>query len=352
MENVEIAAGRRRPGADPARSVANPAGRPAQPSRGTAPLIVAIALGVGLAVAPLVFQMFSRAPKGGDMLDGFRPYMTEEQISDFQGYMQVIDEGVVETEDQVQPDTEASLQLDEDEFADRYALVAGLEEQWPGIDDDMSDMLDTMERNLDNFAAVDALPPFALFPWFFVIPGVIVAALATAALIARRRGRRARALVVILGVMGIGLIAAPIVFQMFTRAPEGKEMIDDFRPLMTREKVTTIQGYFLTIGGGEGQLRNDVFPDLEAAGGGGPEDYPAVDTFLEDWPTINNEFAPMIGAMNDNLENYAAVEALPPFTLFPWFFAIPGLILAGLAFVARPRHQSATADLEPQGEPR
>ncbi|MGH9027794.1 MAG: hypothetical protein ACRDWD_17025 [Acidimicrobiia bacterium] len=325
-------------------AVAEAETRADRPRRGrTAPLIAALVLGLGLVAAPAVFQMFSRAPKGGDMLDGFRPYMTEAKVAEFQGYLGTIDEGAVETEDQVERDAEASVDLGAGGFADQYPLVAEFEDQWPAIDADMSDMLDTMERNLDNYAAVDALPPFDLFPWFFVLPGLIIAGLAAATLLARRRGRSSRTLVVLLGVMGLGLIAAPAVFQMFTRAPEGKEMIDDFRLLMTEEKVRTIQGYFLTIGSGEGQLRLNVLPDLETAGD--ETTYPAVGEFSEEWPTINNEFAPMIGAMSDNVENYEAVDALPPFTLFPWFFVVPGVLVIAFAFFAWPRRDPAH-DLE------
>ena len=44
--------------------------------------------------------------------------------------------------------------------------------------------------------------------------------------------------------------------------------------------------------------------------------------------------APMIGAMADNLGNYAAVKALPPFPLFPWFFVLPGLLVVAFAGLA------------------
>jgi hypothetical protein len=46
---------------------------------------------------------------------------------------------------------------------------------------------------------------------------------------------------------------------------------------------------------------------------------------------------PMIGAMSDNVSNYQAVAALPPFPLFPWFFVAPGLLVAGSALLAGPR---------------
>jgi len=36
--------------------------------------------------------------------------------------------------------------------------------------------------------------------------------------------------------LGIAVAAAPVAFQMFDRAPKGADMIDDFRPMMTRER--------------------------------------------------------------------------------------------------------------------
>jgi uncharacterized membrane protein len=38
-----------------------------------------------------------------------------------------------------------------------------------------------MSDNVTNYQAVASLPPFPLFPWFFVIPGVLVVGFALAA---------------------------------------------------------------------------------------------------------------------------------------------------------------------------
>jgi hypothetical protein len=93
---------------------------------------------------------------------------------------------------------------------------------------------------------------------------------------------------------------------------------------MSREKVTTVQGYFITIGTGEGELRTGVLPASGITRGSAP----AVERLNAEWPRINGDLAPMVGVMADNLDNYAAVDALPPFALFPWFFLIPGLAVA------------------------
>jgi hypothetical protein len=294
------------------------------------PVIAILCLGLGLVAAPAVFQMFTRAPEGGIMINEFRPYMTQVKIDQFQGYMAEIDAAVTEIDSAVEPEVRRELDLDEGGFDEAFPLTTSLQDGWDGVYADMNDdMLANIEDNLDNFAAVDALPPFAMFPWFFVVPGLLTAGVATSVLISGRRGNGAGRRLVVLAVLGVGILAAPAIFQMFTRAPDGGAMINDFEPLMPRERVQTIQGYFLVIGGGEGEMRNAVLPEA------GAQDFPAVEAFNEDWPLINSEMAPMIGAMSDNVENYAAVKALPPFALFPWFFVIPGLAILVLALVAR-----------------
>lgn len=299
------------------------------------PLVVILVLGVGLALAPAAFQMFTRAPEGGTMIEEFRPFMNEATITDFRGYLDEIGAARDETTAELQP----ALGTPE-EFAADYPQAAAFVEQWDGIDADMSDMLDTIDANRDEFDGVSSLPPFALFPWFFVVPGVLLAVLAGWSLWRTRRGRRP--LTVALVVLGVGLLLAPAVFQMFTRAPGGGRMIDDFESLMTRERVTQIQGYFITIGSGEGQLRTAVVPAAVEQEGGSAADYPATAQLSDDWPQLLSEMSDMVGAMADNLDNYAAVAALPPFPLFPWFFVVPGVAVIVLALVARPRRPAAS----------
>ena len=192
---------------------------------------------------------------------------------------------------------------------------------------------------MDNYAAVAALPPFDLFPWFFVLPGAMVAGLSGVLLWRGRHGPPPRAGLWVLAGLGLALIAAPAVFQMFTRAPKGGDMIESFRPMMTHERVQNVQGYFVTLGGGEGQLRVGAIPAYEAAGGQ-ISDFPAITEFSAQWPTIVGEFNPMIATMSDNIDNFEAVDAMPSFPLFPWFFVIPGLLVGGCAVLALRRSPS------------
>jgi len=303
--------------------------------------VAALVLGLGLAAAPVAFQMFSRAPKGGDMIDAFEPYMRPAKIGQFQGYIAAIRAADVEVDDSLVPVLEDQLGLDEAAIGKQFPQLEGLRNGWPTIDADMSDMLTKMERNIENYDAVAALPPFPLFPWFFVAPGLMIAGFAVWGLRSSGRGNTRRRAAIALIVMGLGVVAAPAIFQMFSRAPKGADMIDDFRSLMTIEKLRSIQGYFVTMASGEGDLRNGVVPAL-ATEEGVPDativaEFPDIEVFIDDWPTMFTEFAPMIGTMQENVPNYEAVDALPPFGLFPWFFVVPGLLVAGLGIAARRR---------------
>jgi hypothetical protein len=306
--------------------------RTAQP-RGAG--IAAIVIGLGLTAAPFAFQMFSRAPKGATMLHDFRPFMTDARLAGFHADIAKIDAAVLEISAQHVPSSPSGS-------------YRGFAEQWPTIHADMSDLLDNVTSNLGNYRAVAALPSFTLFPWFFVIPGVFIAVAGVLSLRPRTR-RSAR---IALAALGIGLILAPAVFQMFTRAPKGGDMMTAFKDIETTQNVQKIQGYFSTMAIGQGAIRLEIVPALERSGRSAEQiatELPAVTELDRDWVHILNDMTPMIGAMSDNVPNYQAIAALPPFPLFPWFFVIPGVIVAGLAAVPIQRRRTASTHPSIQG---
>lgn len=251
---------------------------------------IALVVGIGLAVAPAVFQMFTRAPLGGTMIDDFQPYMRQQTIDEFRVYMSDIDAATAEAA-ALRLQMVAAGSLTADQYDTTYAGVKTLTTDWATIDADMCDLLDRMDANMGNYAAVAALPPFPLFPWFFVLPGLMVAAVAGSILWATRDGstRSPRRRLWALAGLGVAIIAAPVAFQMFTRAPKAGEMIDSFRPMMTRERVQNVQRYFITLGGAEGQLRVGAIPAY-VAGGGDATDYPGIAAWSAQWPTIVSDF--------------------------------------------------------------
>lgn len=303
--------------------------------RGRRRIFLAIGLiGLGLIAAPAVFQMFDRAPKGAQMIAEFEPYMTTQRLDRYQLEVRQIDEGVREADTAVARALAGPGESAHRRFEARYPGFADFRRQWGPINADMTNLMDTIEDNIGNYEAMAGLPNFKLFPWFFVVPGVLLVLIAIAGVtLARRR----RAALWGAAAIGIGLLLAPLAFGMFGAAPKGGRMMNAFETIETRKKVETIQGYFGTIAVGQGTLRLELVPALRKAGMSDRQiaaRFPAVTTLNDRWVSILNDLTPMIGVMSDNVDNYAAVAALPPFPLFPWFFVAPGLLLAGLALGA------------------
>jgi len=314
-------------------------------------LIVLAALGLGLAVAPVAFRMFDRGPQGAQMMEEFKPFMTDARLDGFQRHIRDIGAGVREADGPVAVALEGRGAPAHRRFERRFPGFAQFRSDWGPIDADMSNLLDTIQANAGNYRAVAALPSFKLFPWFFVVPGVLIALLALTAAVAPRSWPALRW---VLFALGIGLVLAPVAFQMFDRAPKGGRMMSAFETIETRPKVEQIQGYFATIAVGQGALRLEIVPALRRSGlaaGAIARRFPDVVTLNRRWIPILNDMTPMIGAMSDNVDNYQAIRSLPPFALFPWFFVVPGLLVAGLAFASRPRSgrtAPATAALTPR----
>jgi hypothetical protein len=314
-------------------------------------LVALAVIGVGLAAAPLIFGMFDRGPKGARMMEDFTPFMTDARLNGFQRHIRDIGAGVREANGPVAVALEGRGAAAHRRFDRRFPGFAQFHRDWRPIDADMTNLLDAIQANAGNYRAVAALPSFELFPWFFVVPGVLVALLALAGAVAPRSWPALRWALVALG---MGLVLAPVAFGMFDRAPKGGRMMDAFETIETRAKVERIQGYFATIAVGQGALRLEIVPALRRAGIEARQvaaRFPDVVTLNRRWIPILNDMTPMIGAMSDNVDNYQAIKSLPPFPLFPWFFVVPGLLIAGVAFAARSRGgrtAPATAALTPR----
>src|SRR4051794_22318329 len=306
-------------------------------------LVALLVIGIGLALAPVAFKMFDRAPKGAEMMDEFKPFMTDARLSGFQRHIRNIDAAVHQTNGRVVVALEGHGAAAHARFDKRFAGFAQFHDEWPPINDDMSGLMTKIKSNAGNYRAMVALPDFRLFPWFFVIPGVILALLALVGLLVPRTWGPLRWVAVALG---IGLVLAPVAFKMFDRGPKGAEMMSAFKTIETRKKVETIQSYFATMAVGQGSLRLEVVPALRREGLSKEQiarRFPDVQRLDERWIPILNDMTPMIGAMSDNVDNYDAIKSLPSFKLFPWFFVVPGLLIIGLALLRPPTPHQGVA---------
>jgi hypothetical protein len=299
------------------------------------PFAVAL-VGVALIAFPFATDMFARTPKGADMITAFKPYMQPARLASYELDVRQLDEGFTQAAAKgpalLSPHTSATAAQRRFDASDPELIQ--FEQQWPQVRSTLDGLIGTIQANRDNYEAVAALPRFTLFPWFFIVPGAILLLLATAALVAPGAWRPLRWAVVALA---IGLIAAPLAFQMWSRAPKGAALVSAFHNVETQSLVTKVQNDFATITTGEGALGGELVPALEEHGlsiAQVDKALPGVARLEGNWIEILQGLTPMIGVMSNNVANYQAVAALPEFGLFPWLFLIAGVLVAALVLLS------------------
>ena len=191
-------------------------------------------------------------------------------------------------------------------------------------------------------------------------------------------------------VVGVVMIIAPFLMGLPDKADGGQKMIAAFEPIMAEENVQTTSDYYYDVfvplgdvvpamsqenidrfngyNAGIEALGTDVeamVPALaEATGmtaeqvqGFMGEQFPAMTQMMQALPQMQEDFTGLMGLMGANVAvfaevpgglehyeplvttmveqrvNYDKVASLPDFTMFTWFFVIPGALLVAFALI-------------------
>jgi hypothetical protein len=205
--------------------------------------------------------------------------------------------------------------------------------------------------------------------------------------------------------VGATLIVTPFAIGLPDKADGGQQMIDAFGPIMDEQNVQTTADYYYDVFVPLGdvvpamtQANIDTFngylagftavgvdaenmvPALSQAMDMPEADVQAfmaaqfvgITSMLQALPQMQADFGDLLGLMEANVAifeqvpagldhyqplvttmqeqqvNYDKVSSLPDFTLFTWFFVVPGVLLVGLAltglFVGRERDTDLVSD--------
>jgi hypothetical protein len=157
-----------------------------------------LVIGVGLVVAPVAMSMFDKTSKGEAMVNGFRPIMQPASVQKTTYYYDKVFTplgpfskmmpGVATDAQKLVPALAQALhmtpaqvqQMLKAQFPSMAAMLQALPQAEqifnqvpPGLAH-YKPLVTTMNGNVDNYAAVDSLPNMSLFPWFFIIPGILI----------------------------------------------------------------------------------------------------------------------------------------------------------------------------------
>lgn len=148
-------------------------------------------------------------------------------------------------------------------------------------------------------------------------------------------------------VVGVALMVAPEAFDMWVRAPRGAQMIGGFASIMTAKNVPLVASYGRTVLGGFGNAALTIQRAASRFSGGHRSlSYSQATSFIasqgnlrglaymdRNLPVLGPPFSTLLSVLYKDQPAFAGMHGLPSFTLFPLFFVIPGLLIAGGAAV-------------------
>jgi len=191
-------------------------------------------------------------------------------------------------------------------------------------------------------------------------------------------------------VLGIILIVVPLAISMPSKASDGQEMLDEFRPMMDPETVELTADYYDNVftklrpialalneetvatfngyGQGIGAVQKEsatLAPALAQALGQSPDQvqqflgqqFPAMSQLLASLPQLSKDFGgllalmgpnvpvfervppgldhyePLVRTMESQVSNYESVDSLPPFAWMAWSFVAIGIVLVVLSAI-------------------
>lgn len=189
------------------------------------------AIGLVLAIAPFALMLPTKASAGEDMMNGFQPIMQPDQVATtaryyndvfvplgqvtpmmsaknlakFQAYMKGF-QGMQTDAAKLVPLLAQALHMTPAQvqamMAQNLPAMAAMLQSMPQMQRDFGGLLTTMQQNedifaqvpaglahyeplvttmqtnVDNYKQINSLPPFPLFTWFFLIPGVLLVLIA------------------------------------------------------------------------------------------------------------------------------------------------------------------------------
>ena len=313
-------------------------------------LLPGLVMLVGAAlIAVAVFRnLFAVGPAFESMIEDFRPWLTDDSIATLRADLGGLEGAVNEFQTGLAPALAAQLGMTPEEFgamvAEQFPAVATGMATVPQAAGSFTGIIDLLDAQQENFASADAIPttdlPATTVPWGMVLAGAL--AIALGLWMGLGKGRVGVVAVVVLGVL---LVAAPLVLSLLDKAQGADDLNAALKPVYHAEMVTGAAGAVEVIGAMGNQMGEQMIPGLGAMLGMDEaavqaflaQGFPAIAAAMQSLPEAIGRFTGMVGAFSDNLDNY---DTLRPVAFVPivWTLIAAGgalIVLGGFGLVRR-----------------
>jgi hypothetical protein len=168
------------------------------------------ALGLALAVGPLLVSFPHKTAQSAALVDDLRPLITRPTANAVVGWQTTMDKMTAQLDDQMLPDLAAQLHQTPAQLtaslASQYPAVGAGLPRLPAIFADFRDKTRRLDASVGDFAQTKQIPYRAL-PWLFILPGTALVLMSGIALMVR--GRRDESSGDSVGLMTAGAAAPP-----------------------------------------------------------------------------------------------------------------------------------------------
>ena len=293
--------------------------------------------GVVLIASAFMNNLFEVGPAFEDMIDDFRPMLTNEALdtakADIGGLSTVGDE----FQNSVIPGMSQALGMDPQQFGgflgENFPAVAQGVAALPEISGTFSGLIGTLEAEQGRFASADAIPteglPATTVPWGLLGAGVL-AVIIGLVMFSRLRLGSLLALV-----LGVALVAVPAFLSLPQKAADADQLNENLEPVYTAELVAGAEGALGVVGAMGEEMQTAMLPALAEQLQMQPdqmigfigENFPAMAGVMANMDATMGRFQGMVASFDANLDNY---DVLKPVKFVPIIWT---LIIAGIGMV-------------------
>lgn len=310
--------------------------------------IVIAVVGVALVVVTVAQNLFAVGPAFEEMIDDFRPWLTDESIATLRADVGMLGGAVEEFQTVMAPALAAQLQMDPAAFGEMLAT------QFPNVATGMTvvpeaaptfvGIIDLLDEQQENFASADAIPtsslPATTVPWGLALLGVAFLGIGIWMFLT---GTRLSAIVA--AVLALVVVLAAFALSLPSKASDADDLNEALKPVYTEETVTGAAGAVTAIGAMGQEMQESMLPGLAGMLGMDEatvqaflgENFPAVAGAMMALPEALPRFENVIATFDTNLDNY---DTLKPVAFSPiiWIMIIGSLVVlvaAGILLLKR-----------------
>jgi Zn-dependent protease with chaperone function len=315
--------------------------------------LLAIAAGVVLLASTFINNLFAVGPAFEDMIDDFRPVLTQESIDTAKSDVASLGAVSQEFSGSMAPAVAEQLGMTPEQFS------AMVQEQFPAVNDGMTaipevattfdGLLTTLETQQPLFESADAIPtqdlPATTVPWMMLIAGLLSLGVGILLWFSAKTGA------VLAIVLGAALIVVPLVLSLPQKAADADQLNENLKPVYTQQLVDQAGTALATMGAMGEEMQSTMIPALAEQLGMTPEElqtflgdnFPAVAGALQNLPDTMARFQGLVTVFDENLDNYQTITEVS-FVPIIWTLIGAGgvVLLAGLLALAGGRREVET----------